>query len=143
MQWFSWCRPSARALPFLNNYFLPGVVYYVNSEHYCKMRYHFGQIRPKQGVQFQFFSPINLRFSVSCLCCMYKASCHISRGGNTYIVFTYLKQFQFCTNQNLFVRYNQVYTQALYFSCYQFESDEFESDRFTFFFKVKLSLSKS
>ena len=79
-------------------YLPPTNVYYVNSEHYCKMRYHFGQIRPKQGVQFQFFPPINLRFSVSCLCCMYKASCHISRGGNTYIVFTYLKQFQFCTN---------------------------------------------
>ena len=25
MQRFSWCRPSARASPFLNNYFLPGV----------------------------------------------------------------------------------------------------------------------
>ena len=25
MQWFSWCRLSARALPFLNNYFLLGV----------------------------------------------------------------------------------------------------------------------
>ena len=24
-QRFSWCRPSVRALPFLNNYFLPGV----------------------------------------------------------------------------------------------------------------------
>ena len=25
MQRFSWCRPSAQASPFLNNYFLPGV----------------------------------------------------------------------------------------------------------------------
>ena len=25
MQRFSWCCPSARASPFLNNYFLPGV----------------------------------------------------------------------------------------------------------------------
>ena len=24
-QQFSWCRPSVRASPFLNNYFLPGV----------------------------------------------------------------------------------------------------------------------
>ena len=26
-QRFSWCHPSARASPFLNNYFLPGVTY--------------------------------------------------------------------------------------------------------------------
>ena len=31
-QWFSWCHPSVQALPFLNNYFLPGVY----DEHYSK-----------------------------------------------------------------------------------------------------------
>ena len=30
MLWFSWCHLSARASPFLNNYFLPGVsTYYI------------------------------------------------------------------------------------------------------------------
>ena len=68
-QWFSWCRPSARASPFLKNYFLPGVICWY----------------PPRQIQF-IFPKQRLPFMTSVYCKQCAAVMHLgldSSGANT------------------------------------------------------------